>query len=80
LVKARQIARQSRWELEMEFQALVGRVRGEFNEMPDLRLTLTEASRLWGIDADACRTVIDALVAVAFLRWTSGNTVVRAAS
>jgi hypothetical protein len=64
----------------MEFQALVGRVRGEFNEMPDLRLTLTEASRLWGIDADVCRTVIDALVAAAFLRWTEGGTVVRAAS
>lgn len=62
----------------MEFQTLVGRVRSEFNEMPDLRLTLTEASRLWGVDRDACRAVFDVLVAAAFLRWTTRGAVVRA--
>ncbi len=58
--------------------ALVERVRGEFNEMPGLQLTMEQAARLWGMDASSCREVIDALVESAFLRWTSSGRVVRA--
>ena len=65
-------------EHEMHVAALVERVRGEFNEMPGLQLTLAQAARLWGMDHAACRNVIDALVAAAFLRWTQSGTVVRA--
>ena len=53
------------------------RVRGEFNEMPGLRLTIAQAARLWGMDTAACRRIIDALVDAAFLRWTPDGTVVR---
>jgi hypothetical protein len=56
---------------------LFERVRGEFNEMPGLQLTIAQASRLWGMDQMACRRVIDALVDAAFLRWTPMGTVVR---
>ena len=57
--------------------ALVERVRGEFNEMPGLQLTVPQAARLWGMELSACRQVVDALVATAFLRWTAAGTIVR---
>ena len=57
---------------------LYERVRGEFNEMPGLQLTVAQAARLWGLEDKACRRIIDALVDAAFLRWTPGGTVVRA--
>lgn len=56
---------------------IVARVRSEFIEMPGLQLTVAEASRLWGLEQPACRDLIDALVATAFLRWTPRGTVVR---
>jgi len=63
----------------MESATLVDRVRGEFIEMPGLQLTMQQASRLWGLDLPACRYVIDVLVDSAFLRWTEGGKIVRAA-
>ena len=45
-----------------EVHAVVSRVRAEFIEMPGLRLTLPQASRLWGLEPPACRDVIDVLV------------------
>ena len=57
---------------------LVGRIRAEFLEMPGLRLTVVQASRLWGLDEDNCRRVIDALVGASFLRWTAAGAVSRA--
>jgi hypothetical protein len=56
---------------------LVGRIRAEFLEMPGLRLTLAQASRLWGLDEGACRNVIEVLVGSSFLRWTSGGLLAR---
>jgi hypothetical protein len=61
----------------MQAPTLFERVRGEFNEMPGLQLTIAQASRLWGMEQTACRRVIDALVDAAFLRWTPAGTVVR---
>ena len=43
------------------------RVRGEYIEMPGLRLTVTQEQRLWGLDRNACETVLGALVDVEFL-------------
>ena len=63
----------------MELQAVVERVRGEFNEMPGLRLTREQAARLWGLDQTACDEVLRELVAASFLRWSSGAVVRRAA-
>ena len=56
---------------------LVGRIRAEFLEMPGLRLTVAQASRLWGLDEGACRHVIDVLVGSSFLRWTPGGLLAR---
>ena len=61
----------------MHAPSLFERIRGEFNEMPGLQLTIAQAARLWGMDQSACRRVIDALVEAAFLRWTPAGTVVR---
>jgi hypothetical protein len=63
----------------VEIHSVVERVRGEFNEMPGLRLTPKQAARLWGLDATMCEEVLSRLVAASFLRWSAG-TVVRRAS
>jgi hypothetical protein len=60
-----------------EIDAVVDRVREEFREMPGLRLTPAQATRLWGLEQETCRAVIDVLVAAAFLRWTPGGLVTR---
>ena len=62
----------------MELERIVYRVREEFKEMPGLRLTPAQATRLWGLESEACRKVIDTLVAADFLRWTDAGSVTRA--
>ena len=61
----------------MSFALVVDRVRSEFVEMPGMQLTLPQATRLWNLGADDCRSVIDALVDVGFLMWTPRRTVMR---
>ena len=61
-----------------EIDAVVERVRAEFNEMPGLCLTVPQAARLLGLDLDDCGHVIDALVHTSFLRRTSSGIVRRA--
>ena len=41
---------------------LAERVRGEFREMPELRLTLTQAQRLLGMEPARCQLVLNLLV------------------
>ena len=43
------------------------RVRGEFLEMPGMRLTEAQARRLWGLDAASCHALLAALVDAKFL-------------
>jgi hypothetical protein len=62
----------------MQVRALVDRVRGEFNEMPGLQLTVPQAAKLWGLEPAACKDVVDRLVDASFLRWTPAGTIVRA--
>jgi hypothetical protein len=61
----------------MSFAAVVDRVRAEFVEMPGLELTMAQAVRLWTLGVDDCRHVIDSLVDVGFLKWTTKRTIVR---
>jgi hypothetical protein len=63
--------------LAMSFATVADRVRADFMEMPGLELTLPQAVRLWTIGADDCRCVIDTLVDLGFLKWTTRRTVVR---
>ena len=49
-------------------ERLVQRVVSEFREMPDLRLTASEAERLFGLRSDICRRLIDRLMRDGVLR------------
>jgi hypothetical protein len=49
---------------------LIGRIRGEFLEMPGLKLSLQQACRLWNLSASACCEALDALRAEGFLYQT----------
>jgi hypothetical protein len=58
------------------------RIRGEYLEMPGLRLTCSQAQRLWGLDEQTCVKLLDRLVDLKFLvmgsdgnymRLTEGN-------
>lgn len=46
---------------------LLTRVRGEFREMPGLRLTLEQAMRLWSLDRATCVEVLNQLKSTKFL-------------
>lgn len=48
-------------------QDVVRRIRGEFLEMPGLRLTAQQARRLWLLDEGSCEAVLAALVKARFL-------------
>jgi hypothetical protein len=61
----------------MDLDVVTRRVREEFREMPGLRLTPAQATRLWGLEQEVCRQVIDSLIAAAYLRWTTSGSVTR---
>jgi hypothetical protein len=52
---------------------LLQRVRSEFTEMPGLRLTVAQASRLWNTDVETSVALLDALVELRFLRLTNNQ-------
>jgi Fic family protein len=56
---------------------MMWRIRGEFLEMPGLRLTSEQAARLWHVDAATCTTVLSRLVADRFLTRTRSGAYVR---
>lgn len=51
-------------------ERLLARIRGEFGEMPGLRLSLAQACRLWQLDATTCLALLDELVAEGYLHHT----------
>ena len=58
-------------------QDVVRRIRGEFLEMPGLRLTPEQARRLWRLDETSCDAVLGALVDAHFLARTRDGAFVR---
>lgn len=56
---------------------MLRRVRGEFLEMPGLRLTEAQARRLWGLDAAMCSALLAALVDARFLFRTRDGAFMR---
>jgi hypothetical protein len=64
-------------EANRGIQEVVRRVRGEFIEMPGLRLTPEQARRLWRLDELACDAVLGALVDARFLARTRDGAFVR---
>jgi hypothetical protein len=61
----------------MDTDALLIRIRSEFNESPGMCLTLRQGARLWGIPPEECALVVERLVAEEFLRWTRNGELVR---
>jgi hypothetical protein len=55
------------------FEQLLKRVKGEFAEMPGLRLTIEQSSRLWGLDRAKCEAVLSALLDRKFLSKADGK-------
>jgi hypothetical protein len=50
-----------RWVFE-DAATTLQRIRGEFREMPGLKLTIAQAARLWHLDQASSRVFLDALV------------------
>jgi len=61
----------------MNVEKLAERIRAEFDEMPGMVLTMRQASRFFGVDHEMMRSVIDELVASAYLRLTRGGEIAR---
>jgi hypothetical protein len=59
---------------------LLDRIRMEYVEMPDLRLTLRQARRLWNLDQALCDDLLEALVCEGFLAQTSDGSFLRRAN
>ena len=57
--------------------ALDGRVRGEFLEMPGLRLTAPQAARLWALDHATSMHLLESLTATGFLSRTGDGRYLR---
>ena len=53
-------------------------VRGEYLEMPGLRLTRAQVQRLWGLDRATCDAVLESLERSKFLRRSIGDSFMRA--
>jgi DNA-binding IclR family transcriptional regulator len=52
---------------ETPARELLQRIRGEYLEMPGLRLTAEQAQRLWSLDLTTCTSLLEALVEAKFL-------------
>jgi hypothetical protein len=55
------------------------RIRGEYLEMPGLRLTTAQAQRLWNLDRPTCEHLLASLVTSRFLAKARDGSFVRAA-
>jgi len=65
-------------DMQLVGDAVLARMRGEYCEMPGLKLTAPQARRLWGLDAPVCDTLLHDLVEVGFLRRCADGSFVRA--
>jgi hypothetical protein len=59
--------------LERFHGSTIRRIRAEYAEMPGLALTLAQAVRLFGIEKDACRSILGTLVTTGYLRESGGR-------
>lgn len=61
----------------MELEHLIRRIKAEFLEMPGLRLTVPQASRLWGLERTLTESVIEMLVGSDFLRRSHAGVIIK---
>ena len=64
-------------EQNVTTEEVLRRVKGEFLEMPGLRLTEAQARRLWGLDCESCAALLSALVDANFLFRTRDGAFMR---
>ena len=62
---------------QRETDEVLRRVKGEFLEMPGLRLPEPQARRLWGLDEASCGALLAALVDAKFLFRTQSGAFMR---
>jgi hypothetical protein len=62
----------------MRFEEILDRARGEFLEMPGLRLTIPQARRLWNLDTTLCEALLSTLVESRFLVRLQDGAFIRA--
>jgi DNA-binding IclR family transcriptional regulator len=48
-------------------EPVLQRIRGEYLEMPGLRLTVKQACRFWSLDEQTCARLLESLVDAGFL-------------
>jgi hypothetical protein len=58
-------------------EQLLRRVRGEYLEMPGLKLTRLQAQRLWAMDEQTCDDILDTLTEARFLHRQNDGTYAR---
>jgi hypothetical protein len=56
---------------------ILRRIRAEFLEMPGMRLTLSQAKRLWGLDEQTCAQALELLITDRFLSRRPDGTYTR---
>lgn len=61
------------------WEPLLVRIRGEYLEMPGLRLTSEQARRLWGLDETICTQLLGFLVQTNYLYRSSDGRYARLA-
>ena len=64
----------------MNVETVMSRIRGEFEEMPGLVLTMAPATRFFGLDPDTTPPAIDRLLRTSYLRLTRDGSLTRASS
>ncbi len=60
--------------------SLLSRIRGEYRDMPGLRLTSRQACCLWQLDTATCDAVLNSLIEEGFLARTKDGSFVAATS
>ncbi len=60
-----------------DLRDVLTRIQMEYVEMPDLKLTLWQARRLWNLEMDVCEAALGALVRSQFLQRTTDGAYLR---
>jgi response regulator of citrate/malate metabolism len=58
-------------------QQVLNRIRAEFEEMPDMKLTIEQIQRLCGVNRSLCEAALESLVQTQFLSVTSDRRYMR---
>lgn len=62
----------------MDVELVTKRVQAEFEEMPGMTLTMPQASRLFGIEREVCKAIVERLITTSYLKVTESGAVTRA--